>query len=163
MKFLNRLNTAKTHKSEGSFHICEFAGMCFAPFSEGFVLAGYSREKHSKFVTMSATAKVYLDAFEPCKENFSIWSEGHSDLFPDVFKSTVMVDEGLKHSLKEVGNFDQAVYHFAKAADAFLFMGYCEGERTTKLYAEDPLSADAISFLQAMVLNKWGVGEEVSQ
>lgn len=163
MKFSNRLKLNSSGKETNPLNIVSFATQCFAPFSEGFVIAGYSREKHSKFVTMSATAKVYLDAFEPCKENFSIWSEGHSDLFPDVFKSTVMVDEGLKHSLKEVGNFDQAVYHFAKAADAFLFMGYCEGERATKLYAEDPLSADAISFLQAMVLNKWGVGEEVSQ
>ena len=86
MKFLNRLNSAKTHKSEGSFHIYQFAGMCFSPFSEGFVLAGYSREKHSKFVTMSATAKVYLDAFEPCKEKLQHLERGSLRLISRCFQ-----------------------------------------------------------------------------
>ena len=159
MKFSNRLKLNSSEKETNPLNIVSFATQCFAPFSEGFVIAGYSREKHSKFVTTSATAKVYLDAFEPCMENFMTWSRQHSDLFPDIFKDDVVVPVSLAEQLKQLKCFEAAVHHFAKASDAYFFMGYCNGERILKLYAEDPLMADAIFFLHAIAPRPWSNDE----
>ena len=65
-------------------------------------------------------------------------------------------------SFPEIKNLDQAVNFFGAASDAFFF-GYANGHREIKLYAEDPLMADAIGYLNALVMSCWGIkqaGEE---
>ena len=163
MKFNNRVNFGSAGKKEAGLDLHDFAGKIFTPFSDGFVVAGYSRLAHTKFVCKISEGQVYDDAFEPPREPLFSWLQAGDELFPDLKGKGNLVPVKANESFPEIKNLDQAVNFFGAASDAFLFFGYANGHREIKLYAEDPLMADAIGYLNALVMSCWGIkqaGEE---
>ena len=111
-------------------------------------------ERHAKFAMMAGSATVYQDAFEPCREPLSEWRKSQADKFPDLEIKNIQVNTQSGKG-KVVENLDQAIQCFAQVSDAFLFCGYCEGDRKIEIYAEDPLMADAVSLLQIIAMGSW--------
>jgi hypothetical protein len=154
MNFNNRVNFNSPSGKPSVVSFADFGKQVFAPFSEGFVLAGYERERHAKFAMMAGSAPVYQDAFEPCREPLSDWRKSQADKFPDLEIKNIQVNTK-SSSGKVVENLNEAIQCFAQVSDAFLFCGYCEGDRKIEIYAEDPLMADAVSLLQIIAMGTW--------
>ena len=154
MNLNNRVNFNSPSEKPSVVSFADFGKQVFAPFSEGFVLAGYERERHAKFAMMAGSAPVYQDAFEPCREPLSDWRKSQADKFPDLEIKNIQVNTQSSNG-KVVENLDQAIQCFAQVSDAFLFYGYCEGDRKIEIYAEDPLMDDAVSLLQIIAMGTW--------
>ena len=158
--YFKRQKSSPSKAKENELTIVEFAKILFGPFCEGFVVAGYGKVSHLKFLMMSGESNVYVDAFETCREPFSNWIKMESQQFPDheFEQINIPVVRGLETD--GVKNLDGAIQRFALASDAFLLFGYSGGQRLVKSYASDPLKADAVMYLQAMAINLWGMKEE---
>ena len=154
MNFNNRTDFDSPSEKDSTISFVEFGKNVFAPFSDGFVLAGYERHGHAKFAIMAGSAKVYEDAFESCREPLSEWRKAQSEIFPDLKNNDVRVSTQNGEG-KKMESIDDAVKCFAQVSDSFLFMGYCAGEREIRVYAEDPLMADAVSFLRMIAMGTW--------
>ena len=163
MKFHKRLNSDAHSSKDNDLSIVEFSKMLFKPFCEGFVMAGYGRKTHCKFLLMSGNAKIYEDAFERCREPFSHWIKSESKLFPNQeFKQVKIPVESGKETVG-VNDLDEAVQRFSLASDAFLMFGYCGSHKVFKSYAADPSKADAVMYLQLMAMDLWGRKQEAGQ
>ena len=92
MNFNNRVNFNSPSEKPSVVSFADFGKQVFAPFSEGFVLAGYERERHAKFAMMAGSAPVYQDAFEPCREPLSDWRKSQADKFPDLEIKNIQVN-----------------------------------------------------------------------
>ena len=154
MNFNNRTNFNYPSDKHATVSFVDFGKNVFAPFSDGFVLAGYERHGHAKFAIMAGSAKVYEDAFESCREPLSDWRKAQAEIFPVQKNNDVRVSTQ-KGEGKKMEGLDDAVKCFAQVSDSFLFMGYCLGEREIRVYAEDPLMADAVSFLRMYAMGAW--------
>ena len=135
----------------------DFATNVFAPLSAGFVLAGYSRGEHSKFLIKVSKGQVFDDAFEGSREPLFAWKRAGHDLFPEIASKETKVKYENCSPYPKVTDIDQGIKVFSSVSDAFIFFGYANGHREIKVYADDPLKADAIGFLNAIVTGCWGI------
>ncbi len=150
-------------KASSGLSLHDFARNVFAPLSDGFVVAGYSRGEHLKFVCKISDGQVFDDAFEPPREPLFNWLQVGEELFPDNKGKGVKVQSKSGVKLPQIADLDQAAQVFSSVSDAFIFFGYANGHREIKLYAEDPLMADAIGYLKVLVMSCWGVKQEVDE
>ena len=156
MKFKNnRMNFGSTDKEEGGVNLHDFARKVFAHLSEGFVVAGYTRQEHMKFLAKVSVGTVYDDAFESPREPLLGWAQAGSELFPNLKGKSLQLKLEESSGFPEIQDLDHAVKVFSAVSDAFIFFGYENGQRAIKLYAEDPLMADAIANLQLLVMSTW--------
>jgi hypothetical protein len=162
MNSKNRVNFNSSSGEPSVLSFADFGKQVFAPLSEGFILAGYERMRHAKFAMMAGSSSVYQDVFESCREPLSEWRKSQTNMFPDLEIKNIQVNTQ-RGSGKIIENIDQAVQCFAQVSDAFLFCGYCGGDRKIEVYAEDPLMADAVSLLQIIAVGTWLKNKEADQ
>lgn len=158
--YFKRQKSIPSKAKENELTIVEFAKMLFGPFCEGFVIAGYGRVTHLKFLLMHGTSSVYQDAFEQCRGPFSNWINSESEQFPDHEFKQVRIPVKSGKETEGVNDLDNAVKRFSLASDAFLLFGYSKEHRVIKTFAGDPLKADAVMYLQLMAMDLWGGRKE---
>ena len=158
--YFKRQKSSPSKAKGNELTIVEFAKMLFGPFCEGFVVAGYGRVTHLKFLLMHGTSSVYQDAFEQCRGPFSNWINSESEQFPDHEFKQVRIPVKSGKETEGVNDLDNAVKRFSLASDAFLLFGYSKEHRVIKTFAGDPLKADAVMYLQLMAMDLWGGRKE---
>lgn len=155
MNFYNREKKPDHTKGANDLSIVDFAKILFEPFSEGFVVAGYGKVNHMKFLMMTGSSSVYRDAFENCRDPFINWMKLEEDCFPDQEFKQVKIPVQSGKETEGVTDLDKAMERFSIASDAFLMFGYCGNEKVVKSYASDPLKSDAVMYLQVMAMDLW--------
>ena len=155
MNFKNRINLTPSGPESQKMTIPMYAGRVFSPVTEGFVVAGYTRQEHMKFLAKVSVGTVYDDAFESPREPLLGWAQAGSELFPNLKGKSLQLELKELSGFPEIQDLDHAVKVFSAVSDAFIFFGYENGQRAIKLYAEDPLMADAIAHLQLLVMSTW--------
>ena len=73
MDLKNRLKVETRKHEISSEEIYQAANKCFGHLSDGFVIVGYYRDTHRKFLWKITKAKVYDDAFEIIKDPIVTW------------------------------------------------------------------------------------------
>ena len=73
MKFNERIKKESLTNNLSNFCILDFAKNLFERFSEGYVVTGYEKSSHQKFLMMNGSGSVYEDAFQSCKDPFFEW------------------------------------------------------------------------------------------
>lgn len=83
MNLTERMNAKPEKKAidpEDAYHA---AKECFGDLSEGFVIAGYCRKSHRKFIWKITQGKVYDDALEEIKDPMLTWFDSGNDKTED--------------------------------------------------------------------------------
>jgi len=155
MKFYDRSKKTKGAGEPCDLSIIEFGKILFEEFSEGFVLAGYGKETHFKFLLMSGIGKVYQDAFEICRKPFTNWIKAEEKKFCKAKLEQKIIPIASGKEKDGVHSLDNAVERFSLASDAFLIFGYAGDHKFFKTFASDPLKADAVMYLQLMAMDLW--------
>ena len=73
MDLKNRLNVETKKQDISTEDVYQVAKKCFGHLSDGFVIVGYCRDTHRKFLWKITKAKVYDDAFEVIKDPIVTW------------------------------------------------------------------------------------------
>ena len=73
MDLKNRLKIDDLKQNISAEDVYHAAQKCFGHLSDGFVIVGYCRDTHRKFLWKITTAKVYDDAFEVIKDPIVTW------------------------------------------------------------------------------------------
>jgi hypothetical protein len=163
MKFNERMNSESLSAKQENLSLIDFARVLFGPFSVGFVVAGYEKGSHQKFLMMKGSGTVYDDAFEPCRNPFFEWLGCGEEKAPGQETEVAKVPVYSVHQSEGVADLDQAIIRFSEASHAFLMFGYCGDHKVFKSFAIDPLQADAVMYLQSMAFELWGRRGEIQQ
>jgi len=150
------MNSGSLSDEQDKLSVVDFARVLFAPFSEGFVVAGYEKGSHQKFLMMKGSGTVYDDAFEPCRNPFFEWLGFGEEKDPGQGTEEVNIPVYSVHQSEVIEDLDQAMRRFSEASHAFLIFGYCGEHKVFKSFATDPLQADAVTYLQSMAFELWG-------
>ena len=77
MDLKNRLKVETKKQDISTEEVYQAAKKCFGHLSEGFVIVGYCRKTHRKFLWKITKARVYDDVFEEIKDPIVTWFGPH--------------------------------------------------------------------------------------